>query len=349
MCRIGLNFSVEQAVNARLLYPLTFKPVLRDYVWGGRRLETLYGRTLPPEGPVAESWEISGHANGPSVVESGFWQGHTLPQVLAELGADLVGNRAAWALRRGRFPLLVKILDAAQHLSVQVHPPDDYALLHENGELGKTEMWYVLHAQPGAEIVLGTQPGTTPKMLRQAIAHNTLESYLRRLPVRVGDAIFIPAGTLHALLAGLLVIEVEQNSDTTYRVYDWGRLGADGQPRPLHVEKSLAVINFHDAPPDVCRPMPAAAAPGITRHELCRCQYFVVEKVQLGPGALFQGHTNGQTLEMWGTLEGQAELSWEGGTELDLPTIRFCLIPASLGSFSLHSEHSTTLLRVYLP
>jgi len=336
-------------VNSELVYPLTFKPVLRDYVWGGRRLETLYGRSLPSQGPVAESWEISGHANGPGLVESGPWQGRTLPEVLAELGAQLVGSRAGWALERGRFPLLVKLLDAAQNLSVQVHPPDEYARLHENGELGKTEMWYVLHAQPGAEIILGTRPGTTPELLRQAIAQGTLEACLQRLPVRAGDAIFIPAGTLHALLAGLLVVEVEQNSDTTYRLYDWGRLGADGRPRPLHLEQSLNVIDLQSPPPEVCRPLPLAADPGVTRHELCRCRYFVVEKVHLAPGARFRGRTDGRSLEIWGTLEGQAELGWEGGAALRLPGIRFCLIPAALGRFELRGQPSAMLLRVYLP
>jgi mannose-6-phosphate isomerase len=331
------------------LYPLTFTPVLRDYVWGGRNLGQLYGRALPPAGPVAESWEISGHPNGPSLVDAGPWQGHSLSGVLASWGTDLVGSRASWAMKRSKFPLLVKLLDAAQNLSVQVHPGDEYAQLHEGGELGKTEMWYVLHAQPGAQVILGLQPNLSAQELVSAIAANRLEACLQCLPVEAGDAVFIPAGTLHAMLAGVMVVEVEQNSDTTYRVYDWGRLGADGRPRPLHIAKGLEVIDFQQAPPGVCRPLPLAAGNGITCHEISRCQYFVVEKLQFDPGAACAGHTDGQTLEIWGTVEGQSELSWAAGPAVLLPAIRFCLVPARLGDFGVRAKTAATMLRVYLP
>jgi len=142
------------------IYPLTFTPVLRDYLWGGRRLATLYGRDLPA-GTVAESWEISGHPHGSTAADCGFWEGQSLPAILDALGEQLVGSRAGWALARRKFPLLVKLLDAQQDLSVQVHPDDKYALVYENGELGKTEMWYVLHTDPGASLILGLKPGTT--------------------------------------------------------------------------------------------------------------------------------------------------------------------------------------------
>ena len=331
------------------LYPLTFTPVLRDYVWGGRNLGERYGRSLPPAGPVAESWEISGHPNGLSRVEAGPWQGQTLPDVLASWGTDLVGNRAGWAMKRSRFPLLVKLLDAAQNLSVQVHPGDKYAQLHEGGELGKTEMWYVLHAQPGAQIILGLQPDISAEELGHAIAADRLEACLQRLPVKPGDAVFIAAGTLHALLAGVMAVEVEQNSDTTYRMYDWGRLGADGRPRPLHIAKGLEVIDFRPAAPGVCRPLPRVAGRGIIRQEISRCPYFVVEKLQIEPEATFAGRTDGQTLEIWGTVEGEAGLLWAGGPAVPLPAIRFCLVPARLGEFGVRAITAATMLRVYLP
>jgi mannose-6-phosphate isomerase len=329
------------------LYPLTFTPALRDYVWGGRNLESLYGRTLPP-GPTAESWEISGHPIAPTRVDNGPLAGRLLPDVLADLGADLTGTRAGWALERGKFPLLVKLLDAEQRLSVQVHPSDDYALVHENGELGKTEMWYILHARPGAQLILGLRPGVTPGTFRQAIADHKLETCLHHLPVRAGDAIFVPAGTVHAILEGIIAAEVQQTSDMTYRVYDWGRLGADGQPRPLHVEKSLAVIDFQQVEPGPYRPVPVAAGAGIIRHEISRCQYFVVEKVTLAPGAVYAGRTTGETLEIWGAVEGRSELVW-AGDPIPLPAIRFCLVPARLGNFALRAAGPATLLRVYLP
>jgi mannose-6-phosphate isomerase len=329
------------------LYPLTFTPALRDYVWGGRNLESLYGRALPP-GPAAESWEISGHPVAATRVDNGPLAGRLLPDVLADLGDDLVGTRAGWALGRGKFPLLVKLLDAEQRLSVQVHPSDDYALVHENGELGKTEMWYILHARPGAQLILGLRPGVTPDAFRRAVADQTLETCLHHLPVRAGDAVFVPAGTVHAILEGIIAAEVQQNSDMTYRVYDWGRLGADGQPRPLHLEKSLAVIDFQQIEPGVYRPLPVAAEAGVTRHEISRCRYFVVEKVALAPGAVYAGRTTGQTLEIWGVVEGRGELAWTGDP-IPLPAIRFCLVPARLGDFTVRAAGPATLLRVYLP
>jgi len=156
------------------LYPLTFKPVLKDYLWGGRNLEKL-GRTLPPAGVIAESWEIAGHEDGTSVVDNGPYAGKLLTAVHAELGLDLIGRNNAWAQARGKFPLLVKILDASQPLSVQVHPNDEYALAHAGNELGKTEMWVVLAAGPNAEFILGFTAGTTPEAFRQGVAEGKRE------------------------------------------------------------------------------------------------------------------------------------------------------------------------------
>jgi mannose-6-phosphate isomerase len=333
--------------EAITLYPLTFTPALRDYIWGGRNLEKLYGRPLPP-GRTAESWEISGHPTAPTAVDAGPLRGQTLPAVLATLGVDLVGTHAAWALERDKFPLLIKLLDAEKRLSVQVHPTDDYALGHENGELGKTEMWYVLHARPGAQLILGLRHSVTPKAFDQAIAENKLETCLHHLPVKAGDAIFVPAGTVHSLLEGIVVAEIQQNSDTTYRVYDWGRVGKDGKPRPLHVHKALEVINFQQIEPGAYQPVLVAADDGVTRHEISRSEYFVVEKVTLAPGAVYAGRTDGETLEIWGTVEGESELSW-AGAPISLPKIRFCLVPARLGDFALQAAESATMLRVYLP
>lgn len=329
------------------LYPLTFAPALKDYLWGGRNLESLYERPLPP-GPTAESWEISGHPNGLSVVDSGALAGQSLPEILATLRTDLVGTRAGWALERNKFPLLVKLLDAEERLSVQVHPADDYALAHENGELGKTEMWYILQAQPGAQLILGLRPGVTPGALRRAIAENELDRWLHHLPVQAGDAVFVQAGTVHAILEGILAVEIQQNSDTTYRLYDWGRVGTDGKPRPLHVDKALEVINFELIEPGTYQPVLVAAQAGITRQQITCSQYFVVEKVTLAPGAVYSGQTDGSSLEIWGTLEGASQLMW-AGEPISLPAIRFCLVPARLGKFAVRAFEAAIMLRVYLP
>ncbi len=329
------------------LYPLTFTPVVRDYLWGGRSFERLYGRSLPP-GPAAESWEISAHPTASTVVDAGSLRGRSLPELLAIYGVDLVGTHAWWALARGRFPLMVKLLDAEKRLSVQVHPPDAYALQHEDGELGKTEMWYVLHAQPDARIILGMRPGVTPESFRQAVAENQLERELHFLPVQPGDVIFIAPGTVHAALEGMVINEVLQNSDTTYRVYDWGRTGADGKPRRLHIDKAMDVIDFQCVEPGPTQPVLVETRPGVVRQRIASCRYFVVERVSLAAAAGWSGRTQGETLEIWGTIEGQATLSWAAG-DVPLPTIRYCLVPASLGDFTVGAEHDTTLLRIYLP
>jgi mannose-6-phosphate isomerase len=329
------------------LYPLTFTPELRDYIWGGRNLETLYGRSLPP-GPTAESWEISAHPTASTCVDTGPLRGQSLSVVLQHYGADLVGTRASWALAQGKFPLLIKLLDAESRLSVQVHPPDEYALNHEDGELGKTEMWYVLHAQPQARIILGLRSGVTPRAFRQAIAGSQVEEWLHYLPVKVGDAVFIPPGTVHAALEGLVINEVLQNSDTTYRVYDWGRLGADGKPRPLHVDKAMDVIDFQQIEPGPVLPVFVEARAGIVRHRLASCRYFVVEKLSFEAGTTFAAQTNGKTFEIWGAIAGQTQLDWSGG-EITLPAIRYCLVPAYVGDFAVRATGAATMLRIYLP
>lgn len=342
------NTPQPDADTSTSLYPLTFTPVLRDYIWGGRNLERLYGRRLPP-GPTAESWEISAHPTASTVVDAGPLRGWSLPDVLSAYGVRLVGRRAGWALARGRFPLLVKLLDAEQRLSVQVHPPDDYALAHEGNELGKTEMWVVLHATPDARIILGTRAGVTAHAFRAALSGGErLAELLHAFPVKAGDAIFIAPGTVHAALEGLVINEVLQNSDTTYRVYDWERVGPDGRPRPLHVDKAMDVIDFDHAAPGPVQPITLPGAPGVVHQRLAGCRYFVVERVSLAAGASFTATTDGETLEMWGAIEGDATLTWTAGT-VALPAIRYCLVPAVLGHFTVHAGDHTTLLRVYLP
>lgn len=328
-----------------LLYPLTFTPVLRDYLWGGRRLETLFGRSLPP-GVTAESWEISAHPHGSTVADAGYWRGQPLPAIQEALGARLLGARGEWALARRKFPLLVKLLDAWQNLSVQVHPDDAFALVHENGELGKTEMWYALYADPGTELILGLQPGVDRDTLAQAAASGALEPLLRRETVRPGQVFAVPARTVHALCAGAVVAEIQQNSDTTYRIYDWGRLGPDGKPRALHLARALEVIDFSARPPSRA-PIPLPAGPGVTRLEVVRNDYFVVEEVTLAPAAYYQGDCDGATLEIWGCVRGQAVIA-SAGARVGLPAIRFTLLPAALGPFTVTAIGPCVCLRAYL-
>ncbi|HXV98386.1 MAG TPA: mannose-6-phosphate isomerase, class I [Anaerolineae bacterium] len=333
---------------AKIIYPLTFTPVLRDYIWGGRNLETKLGRTLPP-GIIAESWEISGHPSAPTTVKSGPLAGQTLPEVLQRLGLDLVGRRSQAMLERGKFPLLIKLLDANQPLSVQVHPNDEYANLHENGELGKTEMWYILHAKPGAYLIYGLKPGVTPASFRQALEVGSLESYLHQLPVKAGDAVFIPAGSVHAIMDGILLAEIQQNSDTTYRVYDWNRLGADGKPRPLHIDKAIEVVNFDQVEPRHFPPQLLEENDDFRREMITTSPYFNVERITFKrEKAALKGHNDGSTFEIWGAMSGLGRVNW-AGEPLELPAIRFTLLPAALGDFEIEALAPSVFLRAYVP
>lgn len=324
------------------IYPLLFEPVFKDYIWGGRNLERLFGRSLPP-GITAESWEIAGHEDGTTLVKNGPFTGLPLTEVQNRLGLDLIGKRNAWAFERGKFPLLVKLLDANQPLSVQVHPNDDYALANEGNELGKTEMWVVLDATPGAALILGLQPDVSPDLFRQGILEGNLEQHLHKLPVAAGDAICVPAGTVHAILEGAVIAEIQQNSNTTYRVYDWNRVGADGRPRPLHIEKAIDVIDFSMVKPGIAQPQQIFEDHGIRRWQLCSNNYFTTEKVELADGEIYQGYCDGSTLEIWGIIQGKAVID-----DMQLDAVQFVLLPAALGGFSLEAQGDCTFLRSFV-
>ena len=323
------------------LYPLLFTPVFKDYLWGGRNLSTL-GRNIPSDGVTAESWDIAAHQDGTTIVENGEFAGHSLTQLQDELGLDLIGSNNRWAHERGKFPWLIKLLDANRPLSVQVHPNDEYALTNEGNELGKTEMWFVLHAEPNAEIILGVKAETTPELFRKAIEEERLKPYLHHIPVKKGDHICVPAGSLHAIMGGLIIAEIQQNSNTTYRVYDWNRVGADGNPRPLHVDKALDVINFEQVEPNLSPPILISDDDGIRRSRLCTNPYFITEKIEMDAGAIYRGFCLGSTMEVWGAVEGQVTVN-----DARLNTVRFTLLPAALGEFTVKAKTKATLLRTY--
>jgi len=327
------------------IYPMTFRPVLKDYIWGGRNLESKLGRKLP-DGIIAESWEIAGHEDGTSVVENGYYQGKLLTEVHRELGIDLIGTHSQWAQNRSKFPLLIKILDANKALSVQVHPDDDYALAHEGNELGKTEMWVILHAEPNAKIILGVKKGTSRDAFGQAISDGDLEKYLHEIPVKTGDHICVPAGSLHAIMDGLVIAEIQQNSNTTYRVYDWNRVGADGKPRQLHVKQALDVINFQQVEPQLSKPEIITETDNFKRSVLCKNKYFTVERIELTQGSAFTGSCSGETFEIWGAIQGSAEVL--SVDTLSLSAVKFALLPAVLGDFKVQAASDVVLLRAYV-
>src|SRR5688572_13030056 len=226
-------------------YPLTFKPIFQERIWGGRNLEMLYKKALPPVVRIGESWEISDRDDAQSIVQNGPLGGKTLRWIMERHERELLGTASTV---NGRFPLLVKILDAEEKLSLQVHPP-----AHKAAALGgdaKTELWYIAEAKPGAELYVGLKSGETRQTFEARIRDGSVADCFHRVPVTKGDAMFLPSGRVHAIGAGLVIFEIQQNSDTTYRVFDWNRKDAAGKPRQLHVQESLECIDFDDISPE---------------------------------------------------------------------------------------------------
>jgi mannose-6-phosphate isomerase len=323
-----------------LIYPMTFDPVFKDYPWGGRNLATMLGRDLP-EGIVAESWDVAAHPNGSSTVNNGPLAGKTLPEVLELLGEDLVGEHSAAALAQGRFPLLIKLLDCHRWLSIQVHPNDAYGLAHE-GEWGKTEMWVVLHAEPGAELIYGFARGVTKEQYAAVIGGEGSADLLHRLAVKPGDVLFVPAGAVHALGPGIIVTEIQQNSDTTYRIYDWGR------PRPLHLPQALDVLDFGLVEPQPVKPKVMLDDEGFKVEQLAACPYFETERLTMPAGNEFFGLCEGETFELWAVLQGRATI-YSDAEPLALTAVQWALLPAALGEFQVQADQDAVLLRVFVP
>lgn len=257
-------------------YPLMLRPAVKDYLWGGTRLKTEFGFQSEQDS-AAEAWVLSCHKDGASTIVNGPLAGRPLPEALEQWGPAALGDKAS---AFPYFPLLIKLIDAKDRLSVQVHPDDAYAMRVE-GEFGKTEMWYVVDCEPGAELIYGFNRGLTREEFRTRIETDTLEEVCNFVPVHPGDVFFIEAGTLHAIGAGILIAEVQQNSNTTYRVSDYGRLGADGRPRPLHVEKAVDVTVTQ--PPS--RPYgpigEIAALPGGSYRPLASCDLFTAQLLEV--------------------------------------------------------------------
>ncbi len=222
--------------------PIFLEPEFKDYIWGGQKLKNIFKKNVKNQECTAESWEVSTNKNGESTIKNGKFKAKTLTELFNDktLRKEIFGDRCT---SLEEFPLLIKFIDANKSLSIQVHPDDEYARENENSQ-GKTEMWYILDCEPGAQIICGVKPEVTKEMLASCMNTEKIAECLNYVDVKKGDAIYIPSGTIHALLGKTLVAEVQQNSNITYRVYDWGRFGSDGKPRELHVEKALDVINL---------------------------------------------------------------------------------------------------------
>jgi mannose-6-phosphate isomerase len=309
------------------LYPLTFLPILKDRVWGGRRLHELYRKQLPPAIPVGESWEISDRVGNISVVANGAFAGKDLHWLIEHLGADLLNGAK---LQHGRFPLLIKILDATDKLSLQVHPPESKARLL--GGEPKTELWYIAEARPGAELYVGLRHSCTRDQFTQKLKDGSVADCFHRLPVKTGDAMFLPSGRVHALGAGMVIFEIQQNSDTTYRVFDWNRVGLDGKPRELHVKQSLESIDFSDFEP---APLRQIELPGSkTVRSLLRDELFSVDLAVLHSAEALSLPSG--IMRIIGVVRGELGVRYASGN-LTLSAGQFCLIPAGLGEVNLEA------------
>jgi mannose-6-phosphate isomerase len=320
----------------RPLYPMVFHPLFKERVWGGRTLERLYGKRLPPSVLIGESWEIADRPGDESVIANGPLAGRTLRWLMEQHGGDLLGDAAPAV--GDRFPLLCKILDAREKLSLQVHPPLRAQQLGEP----KTEMWYIAAADPGAELYVGLKRGVTRETFEENIRAGCVADCFHRIEVHPGDAMFLPSGRVHAIGAGLVIFEIQQNSDTTFRVYDWDRLGLDGMPRDLHVRESLASIDFADVEPSLVAG-DAAPSGNFTTRPLVRDALFNVSLMRatakdvltLPPGRLRVVAVTERQLVVNG-----------GGVGTALTAGQFCMIPAAADNVSLKAQAGSRFLVV---
>jgi mannose-6-phosphate isomerase len=326
-----VNFCLRVLI---LNHPLRFQPIFRRYLWGGRRLATVLGKPIGAGDDYAESWEIVDHGSDQSVVSTGSAAGQMLQEIVANHSEELFGQHA----NQSQFPLLFKFLDCNRALSVQVHPNDEQGALLDPPDLGKTEAWIVLAAEPGSKVYAGLEPNVTRETLRAALEAGTCDSCLHELEPQVGDCIFIEAGTVHALGAGLLIAEIQQASDTTFRLFDWNRVDAEGNPRQLHIEESLATIDFARGPVD---PQQPAATDRAGRQRLVECDKFILDRFYLSGPEILGGDDRFHLLAV---LEGTAEIAGEKFTAGET-----CLLPTAAGRIEATPTGDVTLLDAYLP
>lgn len=323
-----------------MLYPYKMMPVYKDYIWGGQNLRRL-GKAAP-EGQVAESWELSAMPGSESKIANGPLQGENLTEVIRRYGKLVLGDRFAMNKENGGLPVLLKFIDANDRISIQVHPDDDYAIKREDGKVGKTEMWYVIEAEPDATVTHGFIKDYEKEKIRQAILDGKHEGLYRKIKVKKGDVVFIPAGTVHALNGGMVIAEIQQHSDLTYRLFDYDRTDASGKKRPLHINKALDVLEYKNR---------KALFKGITLTEkkartkyLAICEYFCVRHIE----------NEGDTLEFTSDGEFSAFMFIQGEAEIisNIETVRTgaletVFIPAYLGDYKLNGKFSA--LQIFIP
>jgi mannose-6-phosphate isomerase len=322
------------SATSQSLYPLQFQPLFRSYIWGGRGLKDYLGKPIADEGVWAESWEIVDHGPDQSIITNGPLAGKTLGDLIDSDPIGLLGHKLVQAQLgapipqpRHYFPLLLKYLDCNNVLSVQVHPDDAYGLKMPKPDLGKTEAWYVVHAEPDAIIYAGLRAGVTRNHLAEAIAAGRTEDCLHQVPARSGDCIFIPAGTVHALGSGLIVAEIQQSSDTTFRLFDWNRVDKEGNSRPLHIEQALKVIDFNRGPvePQALSPRQTPSPLSPRWDSLVECSKFTIDRLS-GAGTFH--FEPDERFALVTVPRGHGRIDWAAGS-IDLKRGDSVLIPAA--------------------
>ncbi len=334
----------ESSIKEQLHKPMLLSPAGKDYLWGGRRLVEEFGKSWG-DGPLAESWECSVHADGPSLIASGPWKGKALaelitvyPELLGRHGAESADcdSKEALSASVSKFPVLVKLIDAAGDLSIQVHPDDAYAWEKE-GQQGKIELWYVMDAAPDAELIYGFVREVTQEQVRRAAENGTIVDYVQRIPVKKDDVFLVRPGTVHAIGKGVLLAEIQENSNLTYRLYDYDRVDKDGQKRMLHLDKALQVLDYKASPPVRQQMRLLKYTPGAAQESLCQCPYFQVDRLLLSESLNWQIGASGFQILL--VLEGTLRLG-----ELTVTKGNCIFLPADMGEVFLQGHGQ--LLRI---
>ena len=324
--------------------PFLLKPVGKDYLWGGTKLRDLYSKDFMTD-TVAESWECSTHPNGLSIVASGPFEGMSLSDVLLS-HPEFLGSHPKCP--PGRIPILVKLIDANSDLSIQVHPSDEYAFANENGQLGKTEMWYVIDAKPGASIVYGLKRKLEKNKVLRFATEGTIGKYLQRIPVHKNDVFIVEPGIVHAIGEGILIAEIQESSDLTYRLFDYNRVDKNGNRRELHIEKALSVMNFGSTPPPKQPLRVLKYTPGRATEALMRCKYFQVDRMLINTERvrdMADFRTGTSTFQILLCYEGCATITERSGWALNLFQGDSVFVPSESPALKIHGKASFLRIR----
>jgi len=322
------------------LYPLKFAPLIKEKIWGGSVLANEYGKKHDSAGLIGESWEISAVENNLSVVSNGFLEGNNIAEITEVYMDDLTGEHV-YEKYGNEFPLLIKFIEASSDLSVQVHP-DDNTAMEKHGSMGKTEMWYILKARPGSKIYSGFREPATPDAVRKALADDSLPSLLNIDYPEKGDVFFTPAGRIHAIGGGITLVEIQQTSDITYRLYDWNRKDSNGNSRELHIENALSAIDYNASGSALIHKIPVTDE----TVNLVGCEYFVTNIIRL-EGALKKNYGMIDSFVIYICTEGRFSLIWEEGRE-SAAKGETILLPAAIDNVILAGEPRADILEVFI-